>query len=109
MPPAHDILGYVAAVMTAVSFIPQAVKVIRTGKTDDLSLGMYVCTTLGLALWCTYGVWTGALPVAICNGVTVLFAGVILAMKLRNLRRGDRFAANGEQPAVAVSPRSPSL
>lgn len=88
MPPAHDILGYVAAVLSAVSFIPQAVKVIRTNKTDDLSLAMYACTTLGLALWCAYGVWTGALPVAICNGITVVFAGVILAMKVRNMVRG---------------------
>jgi MtN3 and saliva related transmembrane protein len=84
MPPAHDLLGYAAATLSAISFIPQAVKTIRTGKTDDLSLGMYVCTTLGLAMWCGYGVWTGALPVIVSNGITVSLAGVILAMKIKN-------------------------
>jgi MtN3 and saliva related transmembrane protein len=84
MPAAHDIFGYVAAVLTAISFIPQAVKVIRTGETKDLSLWMYAITTTSLAMWCAYGIWTGAIPVAVCNGVTVVFAAIILVMKIRN-------------------------
>ncbi|MBL9103441.1 MAG: SemiSWEET family sugar transporter [Myxococcales bacterium] len=103
MPPAHDLLGYAAAVCSAISFIPQAVKVIRTGETKDLSLAMYVFTTLGLGMWCAYGFWTRAWPVAICNGLTVLFASVILAMKLRNYKRDASFAQDGERPAVAAS------
>jgi MtN3 and saliva related transmembrane protein len=87
MPLAHDLLGYGAATLTTVSFVPQAVQVIRTGKTEDLSLVMYLCTTLGLGLWCAYGVSTGALPIAICNGITVVLASIILVMKIRSLLR----------------------
>ena len=37
----YDVLGYIAGFLTATSFVPQAYKVFKTGKTNDLSLGMY--------------------------------------------------------------------
>jgi MtN3 and saliva related transmembrane protein len=83
MPAAHDLVGYIAAALTAVSFVPQAVKVIRTRETKDLSLWMYLVSTLGLGAWLAYGIMIGSVPVMISNGITVLLASVILVMKIR--------------------------
>jgi len=50
-----EIIGFVAAFFTSASFLPQAVMVIRSRKTDGLSLTMYMMFTLGIGLWLTYG------------------------------------------------------
>ena len=41
-------LGYLAATCTTLSFVPQAVKTIRTRDTSGISLLMYVVFTLGI-------------------------------------------------------------
>ena len=104
MLPGPDLLGYAATVLSAVSFVPQVVKVLRTRETDDLSLATFVCTALALALWCVHGVWTGAMPVAIANGLTAALASIILFVKLRNDlagRGGQRGRWSGRMSAAA--------
>ena len=78
-----DLLGYAAASLTTVSFIPQAWLSFRTGDVSGISLGMYSCFTVGVALWLAYGVVLGAWPIVIANAVTLVLALAILAMKLR--------------------------
>ncbi len=51
-----DFLGYVAAFCTTISFLPQAIKVIKTRDTESLSLAMYVIFTFGVGLWLAYGI-----------------------------------------------------
>jgi MtN3 and saliva related transmembrane protein len=76
-------LGYVAAVLTSVSFIPQAVMTIRTRDTHGISRGMYVMFTVGVACWLGYGVAMNSWPMILANSVTLALAGTILALKLR--------------------------
>lgn len=80
----RDILGSVAAFLTTISFLPQAVKVLRTRKTNDLSLGMYGCFTVGVALWLAYGLMLKEWPIIIANAVTLSLAATILGLKLRH-------------------------
>ena len=79
-----DTLGYLAACLTTSAFIPQAVQVWRTQRTQDLSLGMYLVFTLGVLLWLVYGLVIGAWPVVAANAITLLLALFILAMKLKH-------------------------
>ena len=44
-------LGYVAATLTTLAFVPQALKTIRSRDTGGISLGMYVVFTIGIAFW----------------------------------------------------------
>jgi MtN3 and saliva related transmembrane protein len=76
-------IGVVAAVLTTVSFLPQALKAIRARDTRAISLGMYALFTAGVALWLVYGILIGSAPVAVSNGITLVLSGVILAMKIR--------------------------
>lgn len=87
-----QLLGFIAAFCTTVSFLPQAIKVIRTKDTESLSLGMYSIFTLGLGLWLLYGLMREDLAIIIANIVTITLAGLILAMKIRNdvFLRGDK-------------------
>lgn len=78
-----DILGYMAAILTAGSFLPQALHTFKTKDVSGISLGMYSAFTLGVALWIVYGVIIGSWPIAMANGVTLSLALVILIMKIR--------------------------
>ncbi len=79
---ANTILGLVAGALTTVAFVPQLMQVVRTRSTKDISLGMFVIFSTGVALWLVYGIRTQALPVILANGVTLVLALIILGFKL---------------------------
>jgi MtN3 and saliva related transmembrane protein len=78
-----EVVGYVAAVLTTVSFVPQAWLTFRTRDVSGISLGMYSAFTAGIALWLVYGVAIGAWPIIMANAITLTLAAAILVMKLR--------------------------
>jgi len=78
-----SILGFSAAVLTTASFIPQALKTIKTKNTKDLSLPMYVVLTMGVLLWLIYGILINDLPVLLANAITLVFSLIILVNKIR--------------------------
>lgn len=77
-------LGYVAATCTTLSFVPQAVKTIRTRDTSGISLGMYVVFTFGIVCWFGYGIFLQSWPMIASNAVTFVLAATILALKLKH-------------------------
>ncbi|MFT4762292.1 MAG: MtN3 and saliva related transmembrane protein [Paraglaciecola sp.] len=77
------IIGLIAASFTTVSFLPQAIQVIKTKDTKGLSLSMYLIFTTGVFLWLVYGLLVQDIPLIISNLITFLLAAVILGMKIR--------------------------
>jgi MtN3 and saliva related transmembrane protein len=80
---AGDFIGYIAATLTTLSFVPQAWHTYQTRDVSGISLGMYSCFTLGVALWLLYGWWMGSWPIVLANAITLGLASVILVLKLR--------------------------
>ena len=78
-----SIIGFVAATLTTISFVPQVIKIWRSRSTHDVSLGMYALFTLGIAMWLAYGLLIHSWPVILANFVTLLLAGTVLLMKLK--------------------------
>ena len=76
-------LGYVAAALTTLSFVPQAAKTIRSRDTHGISLAMYVVFTIGIGFWFGYGIVLGSWPMIASNAITFVLAATILALKLR--------------------------
>ena len=86
-----DLLGYGAASLTTLSFLPQALLTLRTRDVTGISLAMYGAFTLGVALWLAYGLALGEWPIVIANALTLALAATILALKIvveRERRRG---------------------
>ncbi|HOK13534.1 MAG TPA: SemiSWEET transporter [Candidatus Kapabacteria bacterium] len=79
----ETIIGLLAAIMTTSAFIPQAVRVIKTRHTKDISLYMYVIFVVGLILWLTYGILLINLPIIIANIFSLIFASIILYLKIK--------------------------
>jgi MtN3 and saliva related transmembrane protein len=77
-------MGYMAAVLTTVAFMPQALKTIRSRDTSGISLSMYVIFTVGVGCWFGYGVFLGSWPMIVSNIITFGLAATILGLKLRH-------------------------
>mgnify|MGYP006418449359 CR=1 FL=1 len=77
------IVGSIAAACTTLSFLPQAIKVIKTKHTKDLSLEMYSVFVFGVLMWLIYGILLGEIPIIIANVVTLVLASVILGFKIK--------------------------
>ena len=85
-----DALGYLAAILTTASFVPQAWLTFRTRDVSGISHAMYSAFTLGIALWLAYGVLIRAWPIVMANVVTFVLASGILTMKIAIERRRRR-------------------
>lgn len=79
-----DVLGFAAAFCTTVSFLPQAIRVIRTQDTYALSLSMYSIFTVGVTLWLAYGLYRQDWAIVTANIITFVLAMTILATKIYN-------------------------
>lgn len=84
------IVGYVAGFCTAVAQFPQAYKVIRTGETHSISLGMYVIMTFGIFFWFLYGLLIPDLPMIMANFISLIPSLYILYITIRNLNRKNK-------------------
>ncbi len=99
-----EIIGMIAAVLTTLSFVPQAVHILRTGQTEGISLIMYALFTTGISVWLAYGILLGALPIILSNAVTLVLAATILLLKIRAVlqaRSRTQGAANETSAPIA--------
>ena len=77
------VTGLTAGALTTISFIPQVVKIWNTKSADDISIATFAAFCVGVALWLAYGIMLKELPIVITNGVTLVLALAILAMKIK--------------------------
>ncbi len=95
-PSAIEAIGYAAATLTTVAFVPQVLRTWRSRSAGDLSPGMLITFTTGIFLWLVYGLAQGSRPVTAANGVTLVLTLALVAMRLRfggrppSGRDGDR-------------------
>jgi MtN3 and saliva related transmembrane protein len=78
------LLGYIAAICTTCSFIPQVIQTVKTKDTSSISLGMYSIFVIGVTLWLIYGLIIFNLPIVIANAITLLLATFILILKIKD-------------------------
>jgi MtN3 and saliva related transmembrane protein len=78
-----NLIGAVAGTLTTIAFVPQVLKTWRSRRANDVSLGMLLLFTIGVALWAVHGVILGAVPIIAANAVTIVLAVAMLVLKLR--------------------------
>ncbi|MDP3257113.1 MAG: SemiSWEET transporter [Bosea sp. (in: a-proteobacteria)] len=82
-PASIELLGFAAAALTSLCWLPQAWRTIRTRDTRAISLWTQSLFAAGTALWLTYGLHIGSWPVVAANALTLCLVLLILTMKLR--------------------------
>jgi MtN3 and saliva related transmembrane protein len=80
-----DIIGYIAATLTTVSFLPQAILTLKTKDTAALSFSMYSLFTLGVLCWLIYGIYLSNKVIIYANAITLVLALSILSCKIYNI------------------------
>jgi len=84
----EEFIGYLAAFCTTTAYVPQALKVFKTRKTRDISLGMFLLMTAGLTAWLIYGIVISSFPIIVANVITLLLSIYILIMKIALEKQG---------------------
>ena len=71
-------MGYLAIFFTTVSFLPQAIKTLKTRRVEDLSLITYLFLFLGSLSWFLYENYLNDIPLMATNSMTTILTGLIL-------------------------------
>ncbi len=82
-PAAIEGIGILAAILTTLCWLPQALHVIRTRDTAAISLPAYAAFSTGIALWLIYGVLIGNWPLIGANTISLVLTLIILVTKIR--------------------------
>ncbi len=82
-----DILGLAAGCCSTFALAPQAVKVWKYQKVDQLSLGMLVLMQTGCILWLSYGLFRADISIIWANAVAFCFIIYMLSKKIADDRR----------------------
>lgn len=85
--PIMEIVGYVAATLTTIAFLPQLIRIWRLKSATDISASMYTLFIVGLLTWIAYGAAISAWPVVYANTLTAAQAIAILILKARYAMR----------------------
>ena len=77
-------IGYLAAFLTTISFLPQVIHTLKTKDVSGISLLMYSTFVAGVFLWLIYGILIKNQVIIVANFVTFILAGTVLWMKMRS-------------------------
>jgi MtN3 and saliva related transmembrane protein len=89
--PGTEWVGIIAGIFTAVSLLPQLIKLIRNKKAEDISLFFLAMLLCGLSLWIWYGIRRNDLPIIVTNSFSLLvnLAMIVLGIKYKKPKKGD--------------------
>ncbi len=79
-----EVLGFVAATLTTMAFVPQVYKAWKEKSTKDISLVMYLVMLFGVILWMIYGIYHESLPITVANAFTAILVFIMVVLKLKH-------------------------
>jgi len=85
--PALEIVGYIAATLSIICFVPQAIRVIKTRDTNAISFWMYFISLLSVIFWLIYGLMLSSVPIILKNVLVIFLSGIIFVIKTRDLMK----------------------
>ena len=84
---ALETLGFIAAILTTLSFLPQALRIYRLRSAEDVSLTMYLMMVTGQVLWLIFAIVIASPSMIGANVVGISLVAWVLFMKVGHLRR----------------------
>ena len=76
-------IGIGAGICTAMSLLPQLIKIVREKKADDISYFMLFILLAGLGGWIWYGIVKTDYPIILTNSFSLLVNVAIIAFSLK--------------------------
>lgn len=78
-----DILGYVAGLLTTLTFLPQVIKTVKEKSAKDVSLNMFLIAAANQILWIVYGVLRGDKVIILTNVFILVLSLTMIFLKLK--------------------------
>jgi MtN3 and saliva related transmembrane protein len=78
-----DLIGYMAAVLTTFSLLPQIIRIWKLKEARDISLFMPLMTSAGSVLWLFYGILINEAPIIAANTLSLIFSLTILFITIK--------------------------
>lgn len=78
-----NIVGFTAGALTTIAFVPQVIKIWKSKRASDISMGTFAIFSFGVTMWLLYGIQLGAVPIILANGVTLVLSLTILFFKFK--------------------------
>jgi MtN3 and saliva related transmembrane protein len=75
-------IGVIAGILTAISMLPQLIKIIREKKTEDISFVMLFILLAGIAAWVFYGILKVDYPIIVTNSFSFLVNTMVIIFSL---------------------------
>lgn len=77
-------LGLIAGGFVVCASLPQIFKIIKTRRTKDISLPMYIALNIGTFLWLIYGFMSQQTAIIVTNAIFQVLNLSILFLKLKH-------------------------
>ena len=84
----ENVIGIAAGICTAISLLPQIIKVIRDKKTEDISIFYLLVLLVGLGLWTYYGFLKEDLPIIVTNMFSMILNITMICLGLYYKKSG---------------------
>ena len=94
--PSEMVISTIAACLTTLGFVPQAVKAIKSRDTSAISFWMYLLSFIGVGFWIVFGFMIGNYPVIIKNIVVMILSALILCIKTKHIISGKEDMKNSK-------------
>jgi MtN3 and saliva related transmembrane protein len=78
-----DVLGYVAGLLTTLTFLPQVIKTVKERSAKDVSLNMFLIAAANQVLWVIYGVLKKDLVIILTNVLILALSLTMIFLKLK--------------------------
>ena len=78
-----QVTGIIAGCLTALSALPQLIKIIKVKKAEDISLWTLIVLITGLGLWTMYGFLKDDIPILATNFFSLLINIMLVFLKLK--------------------------
>lgn len=79
-----EILGFIAGALGIFASLPQIIKILKTKKTKDISLSMYIILDIASLLWLIYGIIGHQSSLIITNIIFQFLNTIIIVLKIKN-------------------------
>jgi MtN3 and saliva related transmembrane protein len=80
-------IGIAAGICTAISLLPQLIKIIKSKKADDISFFMLIILLIGLSGWVWYGILRKDYPIIVTNAFSFVVNVLIIFFSIRYNRK----------------------
>ncbi|GHT69112.1 hypothetical protein AGMMS49950_01170 [Endomicrobiia bacterium] len=84
------VIGTIAACLSASTFVPQVYKTWKTKSAKNVSIQMFIISSITALLWITYGIGTKKPPIYIANIIGFILSVTQVNLKIKYDRANEK-------------------